>query len=93
MQSKFDSNKKILVSYSGGVFKAGNYILEPFKIFMGTNKKLITPKLLPVTGAALFALELSEEKKDKKHDDYNYITNRLQKEENKIKGGQINASN
>jgi len=89
----FDSNKKILVSYSGGVFKAGNYILEPFKIFMGTNKKLITPKLLPVTGAALFALELSEEKKDQKQDDYNYITKRLQKEENKIKGGQINASN
>src|SRR6056297_3515861 len=53
----FNESNKILVSYSGGVFKAGKYVLEPFKKHLSNlNMKLIRPRLLPVTGAALYAM-------------------------------------
>lgn len=54
----FDFNKEILVSYSGGVFNAGKYVLEPLNSFIKEEKlnvKLIKPILKPVTGAALYA--------------------------------------
>jgi N-acetylglucosamine kinase-like BadF-type ATPase len=55
----------IKISYSGGVFKAGKYILEPFKKYLNKishDVKLVEPILKPVTGAALYA-KLSYENK------------------------------
>lgn len=58
----YADNQEILTSYSGGVFKAGAYILEPFKKYIKQyNIKLIKPILQPVTGAALYALLLGME--------------------------------
>ncbi len=58
----FEPHEKILVSYSGGVFKSGKYILEPLKRYLDEEKKdieLITPMLKPVLGAALYAMNMS----------------------------------
>ncbi len=55
----FDLNREILVSYSGGVFNAEKYVLEPLKKYLKEEKpniRLIKPILKPVTGAALYAL-------------------------------------
>lgn len=53
-------NKKIPVSYSGGVFKAEELILKPFRKYLSDNNvKIVDPILKPVTGAALYAFELS----------------------------------
>lgn len=55
----FLPEEKLLVSYSGGVFNAGEYVLSPLrKHFQDENKciKLVTPILKPVYGAALYAL-------------------------------------
>ena len=49
-----------LISYSGGVFKSGDLILNPLKEkIKNLNCKLIEPKLSPVTGSALYAYKLS----------------------------------
>lgn len=57
----FDISNKVLVSYSGGVFNAGKYILEPLETYLiekNLNAELIEPILMPVTGAALYALNI-----------------------------------
>lgn len=59
-QLHFDRGSDIPVSYSGGVFKAGEFILAPLKKFLDEEPvRLITPALLPVTGAALYAMKLN----------------------------------
>lgn len=57
----FKKNEDILVSYSGGVFNAGEYILEPLKRYLAeenNNIQLISPILKPISGAALYALTI-----------------------------------
>lgn len=59
----FTEEDEILVSYSGGVFKAGEILLKPLSEFLNQEKqpvKLTPPRLKPVTGAALYALFLKE---------------------------------
>lgn len=47
------------VSYSGGVFKSGRYILEPLAdLFGGMNVKIVAPILPPDAGSLLLALKL-----------------------------------
>ena len=73
----FSANEQILISYSGGVFRAGDLILKPLKEYIKCDKtKLIEPILQPVTGAALYALIL-----DQKLADYHTIVDRLRAEE------------
>jgi N-acetylglucosamine kinase-like BadF-type ATPase len=61
----FQQDERILVSYCGGVFKAGKYILEPLrKLTAGKNIKLTEPILRPVTGAALYAMVLAGQELD-----------------------------
>ena len=56
-QLEFDKDKSITVSYSGGIFKAGELIFAPLKEYMSSyNITLKKPLLSPVTGAALYAL-------------------------------------
>jgi N-acetylglucosamine kinase-like BadF-type ATPase len=46
----------ISVSYSGGVFRAGSFILEPLKRYLPEDTyTLVTPQIEPVAGAALYA--------------------------------------
>lgn len=62
---QFEAEEEVLVSYSGGVFKAGEIILQPLRAFLSREKqpvKLTPPLLKPVTGAALYALFLREGK-------------------------------
>ncbi|MGF7058246.1 N-acetylglucosamine kinase [Brassicibacter mesophilus] len=57
----FDRDDKIVVSYSGGVFNAGEYVLKPLNTYLielNRNIELVTPILKPVTGAALYAYKL-----------------------------------
>jgi N-acetylglucosamine kinase-like BadF-type ATPase len=59
---QFDSSSPIPVSYSGGVFNAGQLILEPFKQVLQAQSapfRLVKPDLDPTTGAALYAAKLS----------------------------------
>lgn len=75
----FAENQEILVSYSGGVFKAGKYILTPLKDYISRkNIKLIEPILEPVTGAALYALTFDKKVISPE------IINRLKNEEEKV---------
>ncbi|CCU80886.1 Kinase similar to eukaryotic-like N-acetylglucosamine kinase [Halanaerobium saccharolyticum subsp. saccharolyticum DSM 6643] len=65
----------VKISYSGGVFKAGEFVLEPFEKYLNElsyDVKLVEPILKPVTGAALYA-KLSYENK------MNYSKNVLSK--------------
>jgi N-acetylglucosamine kinase-like BadF-type ATPase len=58
-QLHFISGEDILVSYSGGVFKAGEFILGPLKRYLKQERvRLIKPVFIPVTGAALYAMIL-----------------------------------
>lgn len=76
----FNCDEEILVSYSGGVFKAGPYILDPLNKYIDqSNVKLIKPILQPVTGAALYALLL-----DKRLNDYDLIVEKLREEEKRL---------
>jgi N-acetylglucosamine kinase-like BadF-type ATPase len=62
---QFMPEKEVSVSYSGGVFKAGEFILKPLKEFLSKERvKFNQPILQPVTGAALYALFLEREKID-----------------------------
>ncbi len=64
----FNLNDNILVSYSGGVFNAGEYILSPLKEYVkNINKsiKIVEPIFKPITGASLYALMLHKEKSSK----------------------------
>lgn len=77
---EFNQDKEILVSYSGGVFKAGSHILEPLKEFIDCDQlKLIKPILEPVTGAALYGLVI-----DKQIASYDSIISSLKKEEKRL---------
>lgn len=79
----FAEDEEILVSYSGGVFKAGSYVLKPLGEYIkvhlaGRDIKLIEPVLQPVTGAALYALLLHNNNNNK------LIVDKLKKEEERI---------
>lgn len=57
---------RVLVSYTGGVFKAGDFILKPFKELLeelDDKIDLITPYMEPAFGAAFYAY-LSSVKKE-----------------------------
>nr|WP_300005545.1 BadF/BadG/BcrA/BcrD ATPase family protein [Tissierella sp.] len=57
----FKKDKEIFVSYSGGVFKAKKYVLEPLESLISEYRgdiKLIKPILDPASGAALYALKI-----------------------------------
>ncbi|MGI6565827.1 MAG: N-acetylglucosamine kinase [Limnochordia bacterium] len=59
-QLDFDTGREVPVSYSGGVFRAGEYILSPLRGLVGKSGcTLVEPILKPITGAALYALDLS----------------------------------
>ncbi len=80
------SDKEVEVSYSGGVFKAGSHILAPFKKFLDEdNIKIFRPRLEPVTGAALYAQLIHNEKNNLTYyrRNYNKIVDNLQSEEDK----------
>ena len=47
----------IKVSYSGGVFKAGALILDPFEAALGEGITLVEPRFSPVIGGALYAAQ------------------------------------
>lgn len=77
----FNLDEEILVSFSGGVFKAGKYILEPLESLIndyGRDIKLIESILSPASGAALYALVLKEGKSSKE------LVERLQSQEEKL---------
>ncbi|MCT4566480.1 MAG: ATPase [Maledivibacter sp.] len=63
-QLDFSEEDEVLVSYSGGVFRAKEFILQPFKKYiLGLHKniRIVNPLLQPITGAALYALKLGTE--------------------------------
>lgn len=77
----FAPEEKITVSYSGGVFKAGELILKPLQEFLSTEPvTLIPPILQPVTGAALYAWELRQQKRE------DTLISRLISEEKRVFG-------
>jgi N-acetylglucosamine kinase-like BadF-type ATPase len=64
-QLNFDQEHPTLVSYSGGVFSAGKWVLEPLRSYLSDiNIELVTPIFSPVIGAALYALITDKELKD-----------------------------
>lgn len=76
----FSQNEEILISYSGGVFNAEEYVIKPFRENLKRdieNIKLIQPILKPVSGGALYAFKLYGGKV------HNIIDN-LKKEQNKL---------
>lgn len=76
----FRAGQAIPVSYSGGVFKAVELILNPLNKYLSyENVKLIKPIMQPVTGAALNAIKLSGNLSD-----YKEIVARLKEEEKSI---------
>jgi len=59
---QFDTDEIVPVSYSGGVFKAGDLIMTPFEKLLVDkrhNYQLVQPKFSPCVGAALYAANLS----------------------------------
>ncbi|MGL4347787.1 MAG: N-acetylglucosamine kinase [Chitinophagaceae bacterium] len=59
--NKLDFVGDIPVSYSGGVFNLGAYILDPFRLYLGQHKKnfsITKPLLTPDRGSALYAAKL-----------------------------------
>lgn len=61
----FTLNDTVDVSYSGGVFNAGNTILHPFKQYLkdtGYKFNIRAPVLTPVQGAALYASILANKR-------------------------------
>jgi N-acetylglucosamine kinase-like BadF-type ATPase len=64
----FKSDEKAFVSYSGGVFNAGSFILDPLKAFIANKHvRLVKPILQPVVGAALYALHIDQPARDISH--------------------------
>lgn len=56
----FPAGEAVPVSYSGGVFRAGELILAPLRKYLaGERCQLRAPLLQPATGAALYAMILS----------------------------------
>lgn len=71
----FDSAEKITVSYSGGVFKAEQFVLNPLKNYLDSDRyELQSPILNPGLGSAFYALILNEGYKN-----YDKKLKRLQK--------------
>lgn len=59
---QFPDGERIPLSYSGGVFQAGNLILEPLRAELLKRSRgydLVSPVLPPSLGAALYAARLS----------------------------------
>ncbi len=79
----FTGVDEVVVSYSGGVFKAGDYILDPLRKYLHSHKMILKkPELSPAAGAAFYALQLdSEFTADSQK--LQPIKNKLQKEEQK----------
>lgn len=64
----FKSEEEALVSYSGGVFNAGSFILDPLKAFIANQHvRFQKPMLQPVAGAALYALHMDQPSRDILH--------------------------
>ncbi|MBU3005920.1 N-acetylglucosamine kinase [Paraglaciecola arctica] len=62
---KFPENESVKVSYSGGVFRSKDIILEPFTAALhqySPNFEVSAPLYTPVIGAALYACSLSGNK-------------------------------
>ena len=60
----FSADEEIPVSYSGGVFKAGECIFQPLKEFLSKQRvSLIHPILQPVTGAPYMPLNWSSKRR------------------------------
>lgn len=55
----FAADDQVKLSYSGGLFKAGDLILEPFEAALSSKYTLLKPRFSPVIGAALYAAKLS----------------------------------
>lgn len=61
----FKKDEKIKISYSGGVFNAGRFILDPLRNKLDNSiYELQKPILEPVLGAAFYALLIKEGYKD-----------------------------
>lgn len=61
LADKLHFNEEFIVSYTGGVFKAGKHVLEPLKSKLSQvdlNYKIQEPELEPWNGAALLAFIL-----------------------------------
>lgn len=57
---KLNYKNKIVISYSGGVFKAGDNVLNPLKEKLNNiNCDIKNPILAPVVGSALYAYKLA----------------------------------
>lgn len=66
-QLDFPADQPIPVSYSGGVFKSGDFILKPLQDYLTPHgATLVQPTLSPVVGACLYALVLSGEEASEK---------------------------
>jgi N-acetylglucosamine kinase-like BadF-type ATPase len=58
-------SEEACVSYSGGVFNAGSYILDPLQALIANKQvRLLKPMLQPVVGAALYALHIDQPARD-----------------------------
>lgn len=56
--NEMNFDDKVLVSYSGGVFKSGSYILNPLKEYLSDyDIKFVKPILSPGAGSILLAME------------------------------------
>lgn len=56
LERNFEKGTTIKVSYSGGVFKAGDLILEPLRNYLGNERfNIVRPALTPDLGACLLA--------------------------------------
>lgn len=54
-------NEETLLSYSGGVFKSGDFILKPLQdCFANQNVKIVAPVLSPDAGSLLLALKMDQ---------------------------------
>ena len=57
VRQKLDFGEYVEASFSGGVFEAGELILQPFKKALGSGVHLTRPLLSPAMGAVLTAVE------------------------------------
>lgn len=56
LEKYFDKENKIKISYSGGVFKSGDLILKPLKLYLNQERfNIVKPELSPDLGACLLA--------------------------------------
>lgn len=56
------SDEKIMVSYSGGVFKSGEFLITPLKKYLqNQNQTLLEPKFSPLSGGILLAEAKSQQ--------------------------------